>query len=77
MGLPVRRCSSPSSLRISVPEAGLLPMVWRPICFSNSVDDFGWESVVVNREGMSKPDPCHFPVAGSGVFARGVGGAFA
>ena len=77
MGLPVRTCSSPSSFRISVPEAGLLPSVLRPICFSNRLDDFGREAVMVNGEGLVEPDAGHFPVAGGGVFAGGVGGAFA
>src|SRR6202453_2678912 len=42
MGKPVRTCSSPSSFRISVPDAGLFPSVRRPIWFSNSaINAFG------------------------------------
>src|ERR1700722_19312780 len=42
IGKPVRTCSSPSSFRISVPEAGLFPSVRRPISFSNSaINAFG------------------------------------
>ena len=36
ISLPVRRCSAPSSLMISVPEATLLPMVPMPVSSSKA-----------------------------------------
>ena len=41
------------------------------------VDDFGRKAVRVDGKGLVEPDAGHFPVAGGGVLAGGVGGGFA
>ena len=53
-GKPVRMCSAPSSFRISVPLAGLLPSVLRPMARSNGSDHFAWKSVRVNGKGLRR-----------------------
>src|ERR1700751_2129097 len=42
-----------------------------------SADDFRRKAVLVHRKSLLEPHPGHFPVAGSGVFAWRVRGAFA
>src|SRR5687768_8328036 len=61
MGDPVRRCSSPSSFRISVPEAALLPRTLRPMPASKASTISGgnppgkvWKAVSVTRPVISQ-----------------------
>ncbi len=76
MGFPVRTCSSPNSLMISVPDAGLLPSSLAADLFFEFGDDLGWESVRVNGKCLRQPDAGHLPMPGGGVLAGRVSGSF-
>ncbi len=54
---------------ISVPDAGTLPRIPRPIAASNGSIDLGREPVGVQRERLVEPDPHHLPVPGRRVLA--------
>ena len=55
---------------ISVPEAGLLPIVLRPMRAFEFGDQFARESVRIYGECLREPDSGHLPVAGGGVLSR-------
>jgi len=69
MGLPVRTCSAPNSLMISVPEAGLLPMV----CAHQALQILRLSPAGIRfcRPGKAwSSQTRHFPMAGSVSFRR-------
>jgi len=53
---------------ISVPEAGLLPIVFAPLERSNSAIKSGG-SVLIHGERLVQPHPGHFPMAGGRIFS--------
>ena len=57
IGSPVRRCSSPSSAMISVPDAGTLPRIRRPIASSNGPTISGGNPSGYNGNGSSSRMP--------------------
>ncbi len=57
MGLPVRTCSSPSSAMISVPDAGTLPRIPRPIASSNGSTISGGNPSGYSGNGSSSRIP--------------------
>ena len=76
-GVAGAMCFAPSSFMISVPEAGLLARVRRPIGVRIR-RSASWRKTVRDRPGrLIEPDAGHFPVAGGGVFSGRARGAFA
>ena len=63
-------CSSPSSSRITVPDAGLLPSVFRPMRRSYSAMTSGGKPVRIGAERILDDEPHHFPVARGRVLPR-------
>jgi hypothetical protein len=57
MGLPVRRCSSPSSAMISVPEAGRFPRAFFPTARSNGSMTSGGNPFGYRGNGRSSTIP--------------------
>ena len=69
MSAPVRMCSGPSSSRICVPDAALLPSTGRPVRRENSAMMSGGKPVGKHRKRTIEHDAHHFPVAGDRVLA--------
>ena len=53
---------------ISVPDAGLLPRVLRPIRVFELADQFRGKTVRVHRERLLEDNAGHLPVACRGIF---------
>ena len=55
---------------ISVPEAALLPSVFRPMRDFKLAHDLGRKAVRVERERLRKMDADHLPMTGGRIFSR-------